>query len=104
MPKSALAQIVRMTAKTESNRESRFNRLILTAIVVALVIVAAHEFGGAIVLGDRATAGRGARGYLADYEGATIAIFDRVSPSVVQVVGAVKTSVPVDIADLGSGR
>jgi hypothetical protein len=44
------------------------------------------------------------RGYLADYKRATIAIFDRASPSVVQVVGAVKTSVSVDIADLGSGR
>jgi hypothetical protein len=73
-----------MSAKTvEVVMETRFNRLILTAILVLLVIIAARPF--VVEQSFSATVPRPveARGDLADYERATIAIFDRVSPSVV---------------------
>src|SRR5580704_346866 len=69
--------------------ENRSNRFILLAIAVLLAIIAARPY-----VFDRmysATEPRpvDARGDLAEYERATIGIFDRVSPSVVQVAGTV---------------
>jgi S1-C subfamily serine protease len=83
-----------MSAKTvEVAMETRFNRLILTAILVLLVIIAARPFVVEQLFSATVPRPVEARGDLADYERATIAIFDRVSPSVVQVAG------PADAAD-----
>jgi S1-C subfamily serine protease len=73
----------------EAIMENRSNRFILLAIAVLLAIIAARPY-----VFDRmysATEPRpvDARGDLAQYERATIGIFDRVSPSVVQVTGTV---------------
>ena len=69
--------------------ENRFNRFILLTITMLLAVIAARPY-----VVDRlysATEPRpvDARGDLAEYERATIGIFDRVSPSVVQVAGTV---------------
>jgi S1-C subfamily serine protease len=67
--------------------ETRFNRLILIWILVVLVIITARPYIAEQLLSATAPRPVEARGDLADYERATIAIFDRVSPSVVQVAG-----------------
>ena len=67
--------------------ETRFNRLILIAILVLLVIIAARPYVADQLFSATAPRQVEARGDLADYERATVAIFDRVSPSVVQVAG-----------------
>jgi S1-C subfamily serine protease len=73
--------------------ETRFNRPILIGILVVLVIIAAQPYIKERLFSAIAPRPVKARGDLADYERATVAIFDRVSPSVVQVAG------PADAAD-----
>src|SRR5450759_4232638 len=65
--------------------DSRLKRLILTGFLFLLVIVAARPY--VVDRSYSATAVRPieARDGIAEYEHTTVAIFDRVSPSVVQV-------------------
>jgi 2-alkenal reductase len=65
--------------------QSRFNRLFLTAILALLVIVAVRPYVVERFYSATAPLPVQARGDLANYERSTIAIFDRASPSVVQV-------------------
>jgi S1-C subfamily serine protease len=67
---------------------TRFNRLILIWCLVMLVIIAARPYIAEQLFSATAPRPVEARSDLADYERTTIAIFDRVSPSVVQVAGA----------------
>jgi S1-C subfamily serine protease len=67
---------------------TRFNRLILIWCLVMLVIIAARSYIAEELFSATAPRPVEARGDLADYERTTIAIFDQVSPSVVQVAGA----------------
>jgi 2-alkenal reductase len=83
-----------VSAKTvEVAMETRFNRSIFIAILVLLVIIVARPHVAEQLFSATAPRPVEARGDLADYERATIAIFDRVSRSVVQVAG------PADAAD-----
>jgi 2-alkenal reductase len=66
--------------------ESRINRVILV-ILVLLVIVAARPYVMEKLYSATEPRAVEARGDLANYERATVAIFNRVSPSVVQVTG-----------------
>jgi S1-C subfamily serine protease len=89
-----LALDPRVSAKTvEVAMETRFNRLILIAILVLLVIIGARPYVAEQRFAATAPRPVEARGDLADYERATVEIFDRVSPSVVQVAG------PADAGD-----
>jgi S1-C subfamily serine protease len=69
--------------------ENRFNRFILLAIVALLAVIAARPYVFERLYSAAAPRPVDARGDLAEYERATIAIFERVSPSVVQVAGTV---------------
>ena len=72
--------------------DGRLKRLILTGCLFLLAVVAARPY--VVNRSYSATAVRAveARGDVAEYERRTIAIFDRVSPSVVQVVDAADDS------------
>src|SRR5579872_802297 len=68
---------------------NRFNRFVLLAIVVLLAVIAARPYLSEQLLSATSSRPIEPRGNLADYERATIEIFQRVSPSVVQVAGTV---------------
>jgi S1-C subfamily serine protease len=67
----------------------RFNRFILLAILLMLGVIAARPYVVDRLYSATATRPIEPRGDLAEYERATVAIFDRVSPSVVQIAGQV---------------
>jgi 2-alkenal reductase len=62
-------------------------RFFLAAILVALAVIAGRPYVDHLLLSATAPRPVEARGTLADYERSTIELFDRVSPSVVQVAG-----------------
>ena len=68
---------------------SRFNRFVLLAILVLLAVVAVRPYLSEKLFSATSSRPIDPRGNLADYERATIEIFERVSPSVVQVAGTV---------------
>ena len=79
----------------------RMTRFVLLGILLVLAVIAARPY-----VADRlysATASRPIepRGNLADYERDTIEIFDRVSPSVVQVVGRIGGDLPQSLGESG---
>ena len=67
--------------------QSGSNRLFLTAILALLVIVAVRPYVVERFYSATAPLPVQARGDLANYERSTVAIFNQVSPSVVQVAG-----------------
>src|SRR6476660_8272027 len=67
--------------------ESRSTRFALVAILVVLAVIALRPYIEHQLYAATAPRQVEARGSLADYEKSTIEIFERVSPSVVQVVG-----------------
>ena len=67
--------------------QSRSNRLLLTAILALLVIIAMRPYVVERFYSATAPLPVQARGDLANYERSTVAIFNQVSPSVVQVAG-----------------
>ena len=67
--------------------QSRSNRLLLTAILALLVIIAMRPYVVERFYSATAPLPVQARGDLANYERSTVAIFNQVSPSVVQVSG-----------------
>jgi 2-alkenal reductase len=73
----------------EAIMANRFNRLVLLAILVLLSVLAARPYLSEHLLSATSSRSIEPRGNLADYERATIEIFERVSPSVVQVAGTV---------------
>src|ERR1700749_817093 len=74
--------------------EARFNRLIFIGILVVLVIISARPYVAEQLFSASAPRPVQGRGDLADYERTTIAIFDRGSPSIVQVVGPAAAADP----------
>ena len=74
--------------------ESRFNRLVLTSILVLLIVIAARPYVVERLYSATQPLPVEPRGDLANYERSTIAIFNRVSPSVVQVTGTSEGGVP----------
>ena len=74
--------------------ESRSTRYFLLAILVFLGIIAARPYIEHQLYAATAPRPVEARGSLADFERSTIDIFERVSPSVVQVVGRAGTNTP----------
>jgi len=68
--------------------------LVLTSILVLLVIIAARPYVVERLYAATKPLPVEARGDLANYERSTIAIFNRVSPSVVQVTGTTEDGVP----------
>jgi 2-alkenal reductase len=68
--------------------QSRLKRLIVTVFFVLLVIAAARPYIVERSYSATALSGAGTRGDIAEYERATVAIFDRVSPSVVQIAAS----------------
>lgn len=68
---------------------NRFNRFVLLAILVLLAVMAARPYLSEQLFSATSSRPVEPRGNLADYERATIEIFERVSPSVVQVAGTV---------------
>src|SRR6476620_2079644 len=67
--------------------ESRSTRIALLAILAVLVVIALRPYIEHQLYAATAPRQVEARGSLADLEKSTIEIFERVSPSVVQVVG-----------------
>ena len=72
--------------------DSRLKRLILTGFLFLLVIVAAHPYIVDRSYSTTAVRPIEARDGIAEYERTTIAIFDRVSPSVVEVADSADDS------------
>jgi 2-alkenal reductase len=68
--------------------KSRLKRLIGTVALLLLVILAARPYVVDRSYSATVPSERGTRGDIAEYERSTVAIFDRASPSVVQVVAS----------------
>ena len=69
--------------------QNRFTRVVLVGILLALVVIAARPYLLDHLYSATTPRAVAPRGDLAAYEKTTIEIFDRVSPSVVEVVGSV---------------
>jgi 2-alkenal reductase len=65
---------------------TRFGRLVLAAIAVLLAVIAFQPYANRLLYSAATPRAIEARGSVAESETATIALFERVSPSVVQVV------------------
>jgi 2-alkenal reductase len=80
----------------------RFSRLALTVVIVLLAGVLAQPYIERLVYGTTAPRVVAPRGDLADFEKTSVQIFERVAPSVVQVVGATEDSLRA-AAEAGTG-
>jgi 2-alkenal reductase len=81
----------------------RFSRLALTVVIVLLAGVLAQPYIERFVYGTAAPRVVAPRGDLADFEKTSVAIFERVAPSVVQVVGAAGETAGGEGAGVSSG-
>src|SRR5262245_15824181 len=79
------AGFARVNAEQAVN--SRFSQVILVAIAILLGLFVVQPYVDRALFSATTPRPVEARGQLSDFERATIEVFDRVSPSVVQVVG-----------------